>query len=340
MKPKIGGAEHLRRALEHQGRVHKYNFYVSLAMTMIFFWNFGGRSIFWNLVFVAVGIGIDLTRDAELGVASWTNEKRERVRKKSLAMLLTIISLVASLASSLLRAEAVVSESVMASSTEAIDREIARLEAEYAARTKRIEAFPLDWFTRRAAEEQANSATADRLSTLYSEREAARVSGGGTESLGDMLTLLARFFGVTSPEGYKSFLVILMMMAAFGTELSFWFTTPKNYLLPPETEPEDAPLNRLNWAASKPEAPKPSTRTESAADALLRVPEPVAPIRFPYEKETTMSETPIPDAVIDRHFEEMKKRVLPVRPAEATTPSAVKAPPIKLNPKLDEESLF
>lgn len=340
MKATIGAEEHLRRALAHQGRVHKYNFYVSLAMTMIFFWNLGGKSPFWCIVFVGVGIGIDLTRDAELTVASWTESKRERIRKKSLALLLTVVSLLASLGSSLLRAEAVVSESVFASSTQTIDREIARLEAEYAGRARRIEAFPLDWFTRRAAEEQANSATADRLSALYAERDAAVGGTGMRESLGDMLALLARFFGITSPEGYKDFLVILMMMAALGTELSFWFTTPKNYLLitakVPATEPEITPLNRLNWGKDE---TSPQAGTHDEYRYAKERTKGFAP-RAAFPEAVALSSGPVPQETIDRSFEEMKKRVLPVRPAEATTPSVVKAPPIKLNPKLDEDSLF
>lgn len=202
--------------------IHEYAFYVSLAFTVLFFWALGGGKPVWIAAFVAMGVGIDYTKKTQLDLAAVTVDRKERRSRKAVALVMTVFSLLAGLGSSLLRVNAVSASQAAAANTSSFDAQIALWEREYTVQLEQVASSTrIEW--RDTSQRKADAARGE-LARLAAEKLALEAKAAQGEKTGDMFSLLARFFGSRSPDG---FMVVLLMLAVVSVEISIWVTAPQ-----------------------------------------------------------------------------------------------------------------
>jgi len=262
MKP-ISYEERVRHRRAFAEVVHEYGFYVSLAFTILFFWNLGGGNPVWIGAFVAMGIGIDYTKKSQLDLAAVTVERRERRSRKVVALVMTVFSLLAGLGSSLLRVNAVTAVQEAMADTSAIDAQIVLLQREYDVQIGQVNTSTrIEW--RDTSQGKADAARGE-ISRLLAEKDAIIKESSRGEKTGDMFSLLARFFGADRPD---VFMVVLLMLAVVSVEISIWVTTPQYWK---DKVAEDALTHREPVKAeAAPKAvrtPRPAVTTPAPAPA-------------------------------------------------------------------------
>ena len=228
-------------------RINIFTFWISCAYTVIFYILLGGNSIFWCALFGATGLCLELTKKAELETAAVTFDRPERLRRKFIALVLTLASLFFSLGSALTRASAITNLELVSSDTSSLDDAIANNQKMYETQLALIDKYPSDYTTaRRNATVAAGEALAE-IQRLQKEKT-ARSMTTTSESKLTMFESLGKFFGV---KDYSTMMVVLLMFAATGLEIGYWATTVQYW----KTSP--APKEMLiSQSMEKPVAPE------------------------------------------------------------------------------------
>lgn len=246
--------------------VHEISFYVGLVFTTLFYWNLGGDSIYWSMLFAALGFVIDFTKKSELEISAFTTEKVSRWRKRTLALILTGVSLLGSLGASLTRASAVTSAESVAVDTAAIDARIALAQQNIALWQNILKNYPYDYVRARDAAAQKIDQYSQDLETAQAELSVKQQANAGVERRSDMFSLLARFFNI---KDYETFMVVLLMIGAAGIDLSFWVTMPpywKRRANLPKPAPQEikTPAPRVVEADTPQKSPGPKTTKQAS----------------------------------------------------------------------------
>lgn len=222
MKKPITYEARLQKRREFAEVIHEYGFYVSLAFTILFFWNLGGGKPVWIAAFVAMGIGIDYTKKTQLDLAAVTVDKRERRGRKFIAFVMLVFSLLAGLGSALLRVNSIAAVQAAQADTSAIDEQIALWKTEYEVQINQVNTSTrVEW--RDASQAKADRAMSEIARLLEAKSQVVNTSANVEQTAG-MFTLMARFFGNADPD---VFMVILLMLAVVSVEVSIWVTTPQ-----------------------------------------------------------------------------------------------------------------
>lgn len=312
---------HKRRAFAEV--IHEYGFYVSLAFTVLFFWNLGGGKPVWIAAFVAMGIGIDYTKKTQLDLAAVTVERRERRSRKLVALVMTVFSLLAGLGSSLLRVNAVAAAQAAQADTSAIDAQIEIWQREYDVQINQVNTSTrIEW---RDTSQRKADAAREEIARLLVEKKAVQDAAAQGEKTADMFSLLAQFFGADNPDG---FMVMLLMLAVVSVELSIWVTAPqywKDMLAEQEAGKRAAivappqPVARGAWSRSvvRPApAPSAAARQEqprmapAAAPAPAPAPSAAAPAQtVPAARGPAKPRAPRPEPVLNEKLLVVQKPV-------------------------------
>jgi hypothetical protein len=212
-----------KRKLFQTRIIHEMTFYATLAMTIMFFWALGGKSLPWCITFTAFGCTLDFNKKNQLELAAITKDKKERIIRKSVAMMLSVFVLLSGLGAALNRTLTVTSAEKTAKDTGVIDAEIKMWTDQYTVQLNQVNtATKKEW--RDTAQKKADEAI-DNIKKLQLQKTTVNQSVAKTESVNTMFVLLSDFFHMGKDPA--RFIVVLLMMMQTGLEICVWVTTPQ-----------------------------------------------------------------------------------------------------------------
>jgi hypothetical protein len=203
--------------------IHEMTFYATLAMTVLFFWALGGKSLPWCITFTAFGCTLDFNKKNQLELAAVTRDKKERIIRKSVALMLSVFVLLSGLGAALNRTLTVTSAEEAAKDTSGTDGMIKMWTDQYNIQINQVNtATKKEW--RDTAQIKADAAMKN-IQDLQSQKTTKTENAAKTESVNTMFVLLSDFFHMG--KNPARFIVILLMMMQLGLEICVWVTTPQ-----------------------------------------------------------------------------------------------------------------
>jgi hypothetical protein len=203
--------------------IHEMTFYATLAMTILFFWALGGKSLPWCITFTAFGCTLDFNKKNQLEIAAISKEKKERIIRKSVALMLSVFVLLSGLGAALNRTLTVTTAEEISKDTSSSDSMIKMWTDQYNIQMNQVNtSTKKEW--RDTAQAKADEAMKN-IKDLQTYKAKQKETASKTESVNTMFVLLSDFFHMG--KNPARFIVILLMMMQLGLEICVWVTTPQ-----------------------------------------------------------------------------------------------------------------